>query len=93
MSSITSRHGMLRSQDSVICDSPKLLRDTVVSPGVGVQLPGGSGLSVLEVSHATWTRDGYYPLDPSGQPKEPEVGILPFPTPTPTSPHPTQNPP
>lgn len=62
---------------SVICDFPKLLKDTVVSPGMGVQLPGGSGWAALEVSHATWTRDGYCPLDPSGQPKEPEVGILP----------------
>lgn len=26
---------------SVICDFPKLLKDTVVSPGMGVQLPGG----------------------------------------------------
>ena len=77
MSSITSSHGMLRSQDSVICDFPKLLKDTVVSPGMGVQLPGGSGWAALEVSHATWTRDGCCPLDPSGQPKNLRLAYCP----------------
>lgn len=44
----------------------------------GVQ---GSGLAVLEVSCPTWPRDGYRPWDPSGQAKEPEVGMLPSPLP------------
>lgn len=83
---MTSRSGMLRCQDSMICDSPQLLRDLVASAGMGAQLPGGqeglgSGLAELEVPYSPWDRDGCCPLGPLHQPEEREVGLLSSPLP------------
>lgn len=87
MNSTTNRPGMLRAQDAVLCDFPKLLQDPVAWDGgtaarnLGVEVASGAlgpGLAGLWI----WPGTGIAPWSPQAIRNQPVVGVLPSPPPS-----------